>query len=164
MKKRTIIPKCPQPFKIPQYAEKNIAKWIHYLKNVSPRIIIKMPYDKDLDLDVLKQKFKEGDYIEEDMKISDWPKKEQLAFLLSFDSSLPGHKRKFLIGNTYFFCYYGIAFGLGYFEWDGDGGENQNCTTYSLQSCPKSALTWEYITKIIIDRITEIENSVEKAP
>ena len=166
MKKRTIIPECPKPFTITQKAKGNIEKWIQYLKNLSPRIIIKLPYDNDFDLDSYKAKVKsiQEPYFWDNENIIDWPEKEQITFLLSYDSSLPGHKKELLIKNTYFFCYYDLAFGLDYFKWDGDIDDEPDCDTFSLRSYPKSALSWKYITKLIKDRIIEIENSVKKAP
>lgn len=97
---------------------------------------------------------------EKDAVIYDWPTKENVAFLLSYDSSMPGHPAEFLAKNTYLFCYYNIAFSLHHFEWDGDGEENPFCKSWSLKGYSEHALEWNFIAEIIKDRLEEIEKSV----
>lgn len=164
MKRKAIIPECPKPFMITQKVKDNIEKWIQYFKKLSSRIIIKLPSDKDFDFDLYKSKTIEINEIPEGGQLLDYPEKKQITFLLVYDSSLPGQKSEFLIKNTYLFCYYGVAFGLNYFEWDGDGEDDQYCDNFSLRSYSERALSWEYIAGLLKNRLIEIESSVEKAP
>jgi len=162
MKKQLVIPKAPIPSKIDEKARVNLEKWILYFRELSPKIIIRLPEKDFFDLDYYKTQAKEE--MDDDFcEIDNWPEYRQVAFILFYDSSLSGHKVEYLVNNTYIFCFYDLAFGLGYFEWDGSD-EDPECKTYSIGSFSKEALSWEYIAKLIKKSLIKNENAVKAGP
>lgn len=161
MKRRSIIPRAPEPYKIKEKMKENLQKWVDYLKGLSPRVIIKLPSDKDFDLDLYRLKAKEltHTFLEENDRFDDWPEVNQVAFVLCYDSSLQEHKKNYLAKNAYIFCYYDTAFGLDYFEAEYDQ-DDHFMGVYSLESYTENALSWEYIAKIIKDEIQELEKAI----
>lgn len=164
MTKKKVVPgNVPQLKKIDSKAEKFLKKWIFFFQNLSPRIRIILPGDKDFNLENLKkvaislQKSREVEF-------EGWPESENVAFIILLDLSYPLHPKKIEPEDCYVFCYKDIAFGLTYFEWDGDGETDPFCKTYSLSNYIDIALSWKYISKLVSDKIKDIENSIKELP
>ncbi len=163
---KKLVPPPPALEEITEVVQANVTGWIEYFKKLSPRILIKLPARGALiddpgnyfDSDELKKTTIEFKELADDYEITDWPELRSVAFLLSYDSSLPGHKPSYLIKNTYLFCYRDLAFGIDYHEWDGDGEEDPCNTSYSLQGYPREALSWEYIKGLVKKRLIELQS------
>jgi hypothetical protein len=173
----SVIPKAPVPETIPPADQYRLHKWIQYFKNLSPRTRVyshlnKKEFEKqlaDLHEKTLKYIFKEY----ESKELRDWPKEEEVVLIVIWDSSLPGQDSEFLLKNSRIFCFNNFAFGPDFFnleyEYDEDSpsydliGQSDHC---SLAETSSDGLNWEWITKIIKDRIEEIEkrSSVPKPP
>ena len=155
------VPKPPRPSPIKQRDQEYLDGWEEYYKTLSPRIRIIKVTQKYLD-SLKEQVLEEDKYIDIDMTLVDWPTADEVAFLIEWDSAYPGKYPILLLENTYLFCFgrKPRAFGVTYFEWDGDMEDDPRCSTYSLSQYPQDALSWKYITKRIREGIEEIENSV----
>lgn len=160
MKKRKIIPKAPKPEEITETVMEDCREWINYLTKLSPRVKIILPNDKNFNLDVFRKKVLGHINSGDDIVLVGWPKKEEVVMLVSINSSLGDNDPLFLLDDSYLFCWYDLAFGLHYFEWDGDDDpDNEN---YSLRNFTQSALTWDYITKMIKLKLEELAKATPK--
>lgn len=162
MKRKTLVSKPPKPFKVSLKAEVNLEGWISYLKGLSHRVRIKRPSDNDFNLDYYKsitiKCLTSNNAI---VSLDGWPKENEVAFLVSFDSSLPGHKEEYLVKNSYLFCFHDFAFGLaGYFELEGHDDENPPHELYSVYNVLEDALRWKRTASKIKIGLEQIEKSV----
>lgn len=159
---KNIIPELPEPFVVTEELQQKLEKWVEYFKNISPRIKMWRPSDENFTLEkfeVLTKEIIEScydiDHIDQ-ITLKEWPKKENIAFIVGYDSSLPGHSKRFLPKDVRIFCYGDFAFGLGYFERDSDSSDDDFILDY-----PESALSWNYMAKIIRDEILEIQKQIK---
>lgn len=175
MKKKPIVPLYPKTVVIDQEVQKNFDGWLSYIKNLSPRIKVLLPSDKEFVLETFERCAKiaalRDDDTEENIEKSilhGWPEFSSVAFLVTLDSSLPGHRKVFAVENTFLFCFGDIAFGLDYFHiisWEEEEDEWEYADhEYSLEDYPESALSWEYIAKRIKDRLIELEKMAPIPP
>lgn len=161
MVKRAIVPPAPKPEEITPSIKNLLEKWIDYFRRLSPRIVIKTPFDEGFDLAELKR-LAQSNTAEwardepESVELDGWPTVDQIAFCVSYDSSKQERNKIFRTQDTYLFCFGDIAFGLGYFEYDEYDDEIEKYR-HHLSGYSKIALSWRYITKLIRDRIKEIE-------
>ena len=159
--RKSLIPKPPEPLIIEPEVKIKLEKWLDYFKNLSPRIVIKLPSDKGFNLDAYKEEMMEAESLSADIhEIVDWPELRQVAFVIAFDSSLPGHDREFLVSNVYLFCYYDIAFSLNHFESDSDE-ENPHQNSYSLAQYDKTCLSWKFIASLIVGKLKTLETAIK---
>lgn len=158
-----IVPKPPTKFlQISQKDKDLLDLWISFFKNLSPRIKIVLSQDQEFDMDYYKKSIILN--IREEIDLLDWPEKEKVAFFLTFDSSFPNQKPKFLLKNSFLFCFKDIAFGFEDFEWDGDEEDFLN-NQYSLRNYPEKCLSWKFINENrIIKAIKELEDSIKGSP
>ena len=158
MKKKQ-IPLPPPSEKVEENNEANIEAWKKYFQNLSPRIQIKMPTVEELE--TTRKAIVEHLTIEG--KLLDWPDISQVAFALAIDSALPGQKARFLIDDTYLFCYGDLAFSLTHFEADVD----EECLdkesgdfiglNYSLDSFKgEDLLSYKFIATIILKTLKRL--------
>ncbi|MBP6975033.1 MAG: hypothetical protein KBB54_03795 [Candidatus Pacebacteria bacterium] len=145
-----------------------IEGWITFFKTASKRVHIVRPVEERFKafLDTAEANLRANKWIEYHVKIVDWPKPENIAFVVTIDVAPPGHSGKPVLNieNTYVFCLGKKAFGIRYFEWDGDGEANYDPQTYSLGQYPDDALSWDYVSSLIIDRIRGMEDRVPEPP
>lgn len=144
-----------------------IERWIAFFKGMSERVHIVRPNDDRFDqfYSVAEENLRKRKIIENHCTIVGWPKESEIAFALAIDIAHAGSLvPKFDIEDSYFFCFGKKAFGVTYFEWDGDGDAGHYPTTYSLKGYSEGALSWEYITKIITDRVKDLEDRVPDPP
>lgn len=157
------VPKPPEEqVVIEQQDPKRLQDWISFFKNLSPRVRVLEPGNAEflhfyLSGEEVVRRLKQ---MQEDYILLNWPKREGIAFIIQYDTSLPKQKPVFEPENAYIFCFGSHVFGLGYFSWDGDAEQGDWATTYSLSDYSESALRWDYIKKIIMDRIAELERQV----
>ena len=89
MSNKTIVPKPLKMLRIKNKTAINLEKWILYFKKLSPRILVKLPSDKDFNLSFYKDKFLEMIGMDNDnITIYNWPNLEEIAFVVFIDSSL----------------------------------------------------------------------------
>lgn len=159
--KTPVIPDPLEPFSITEELQNKLNQWIDYFRNLSPRIRLIFPIDKDFDLEEWEQKAKIFTEVTDelnDIVLFDWPRKTQVAFLLGYNSALPGHEDQYLVENGHVFCFGNVAFSLSHFGRDEeDFGKRYH---YSLSQYSKDCLEWKFIAKLIKDRLIEIETSV----
>ncbi len=155
-----VIPEPPQPFVLGEKAKENLKKWINFFNNLSSRIWCRDSFSEEI-LVMLESKAKSISNIDNG-KIIDWPKQKDIAFFIYLNSSPKNDAESLLNTEEIFvFCFNDRAFGLDYFEWDGDE-YNQNCNTFSLSNYSEKALSWNYISEVIKNRLMQIEESVPK--
>lgn len=168
------VPKnIPEPETIEQTNQKFLNDWVNYFKNLSPRIKIIFPKDKEFDFEKIKIKtalLKELEEGEQEKII--WPKNE-IAFLLAIDSNILEEKPSFLVKDVHLFYFGNLAFSLDHFDADcevigseGDflGIEYNYSGTYSISNYGATALSWNYISELIRRYIKELENKVPPPP
>lgn len=156
----TLIPEVPKPFQITEVIQKKYDGWIDYFKKLSRRIIVYQPNDELFTkiLAALEKKTREDIFERsgyEGVELIGWPKKESIAFIVSYDSSLPGHEKTYSAEDCRFFCYGDLAFGITYFE--SDEGDSSK---YSYSNYSKSALRWKYVAKLVRERIKEFQKQI----
>lgn len=169
-----LIPKVPQVQNLDGKDYEKLQSWIEYFNNLSKRVTV-VTKEEDGSVIALERMLEVArDIAEKDLDFTHlgetlayWPKTDQVAFVLNLDTSYP-HTQE-LGGNhapeeMRIFCFGDMAFKPDYFEWDGDGEEDPDCTTYSLRGYPKKVLSWSYITKLLIDQIKELEDRVPEPP
>jgi len=166
---KTIIPKLPDPFVVTPELEEKLKSWIEYFKNLSPRVKVLLPSDQKFDWVEFKKMAKRLARIEEEnfdkAILWDWPKKEQVAFCVFYDRALPNHEKEFLFDDAYVFCYRDFAFGFKYFDRVEDEElRHHGDIEYTLRYYPQSALSWNYVAKIIRERLIETEKAIEGNP
>ncbi len=158
------VPEPPDtPVVIQSVDLERIEKWIAFLKAISKRIYIVRPKDDSFDqfYEISMKNLRKLKTIEDHYTIVDWPKPENVAFVLSINIAPPGHvATEFNIENSFFFCLGKKAFCITSFEWDGDGEAGYYPTTYSLGLCSESALAWSYVTEMIVERVAQLEDRV----
>ena len=143
----------------------NLEAWISYLKNISDRVKIIKPGDKSFDLKKFKDLVCEAKQDLERDRIVGWPKESEIAFA-AFVNSSNNSDPQWLIGDAWFFCFNDLAFGFNYFDVDSYFEDEEDddsliyLETYSLSDDPMSALTWEYITERIANKIKAIIEKV----
>lgn len=170
---KKIIPNVPEPLVLTEKLEQKLQTWITYFKNMSPRIIVMTPSDKNFNLEDYENSCKKEIGFSNDPKdimICSWPQKEQVAFIVCYNSSLPENKPEYLVKNAILFCFYDLAFFL---ERNGfEQGEKEEIITknknhivmkYYLSGYP-NILTWEFNTEILKQRLIDIENSISNVP
>ena len=160
---KTIIPELPEPFVISEEIQMKLEAWVEYFKNLSPRVRIKRPSDDNFDLkgfEVIAKDLTESSDDFTKIKLHDWPKLEQVAFVVSYDSSLPGHIKEFLGKNIYIFCYGDFAFSLKHFECV-EEIERYDIYQFDLQTYPEEALCWNYMAKIIREGIMSLQEKIK---
>ena len=145
-------------------AQKNLAVWINFFKNLSPRIKLVLPEDKGFTPDIweeLAKKEKESGEELDKILLKGWPKHNDIAFLVSCNSAVSLEaKPHFLLKDSFLFCYGNFAFGLTYFEFANDPHPSDEVYTYSLEDYVPDALFWEHINKVIQSRLLELEEEV----
>jgi hypothetical protein len=162
MIRESIIPLPPPPETIDEKAQEYLEKWILYFETLSSRIKVVTNKDPKFNLDFFLSKVK--DWINEgEVEIEDWPTEEQIAFIISIDSSLPNEKPKHLIENTYFFCYGNKAFGLHHFERDSFNEKSMN-SVFSLFEYSKDMLEWKFILSLIKNTLRKFKDYVPAPP
>lgn len=162
---KTIIPELPSSFVVSEELQMKLEAWIEYFKNLSPRIRIKRPSDNDFNLKTFELMAKDLTEISDDfteIKLHGWPELEQVAFVVDYDSSLPGHPKKFSKKDRFIFCYGDVAFGLGYFE-RSDDEEYQDDYRFDLNGYVKEALEWNYVAKIIREDLLSIQGEIKNS-
>lgn len=168
------IPKnIPELETIGQTNQKFLDAWVNYFKNLSPRIKIIFPGDKNFNFEDIKTKTAALKNLDpEDKGKIIWPD-EKLAFMLIFDANVLGDKPEYFVRNTYLFYFGDIAFSLHHFEVDSviiDEGDAFTATeyeylgTYSLSSYSEDLLEWKFIATLIKSAIRDIENKVPSPP
>lgn len=160
MAKRTIIPPAPKPEEITPKVKQRLESWIDYFKKLSPRIVIKTPYDKGFDFDKLKFLAKEATpewqrNEPNSVKLDGWPTIDSVAFFVQYNSSRHEQNKIFYAQDSFLFCFGDLAFGLDYFEYYDYDDEIQKYK-YHL-NYPRDAICWKYIAGLIRNRIDEIE-------
>lgn len=140
-----------------------IGSWIDFFKNLSPRIIVRLPADEDFaefldDRQIILRKKKT---IAKEHRLIGWPTEENIAFIIEINTSrLDAVILTFEWDEKYFFCFDDLAFSLGHFQWDGEGDEQ----TFSLRHYQRTVLQWSYITKLITDRVERLANRIPAPP
>ena len=137
--------------------------WIEFFRKMSPRISVMLTRDDDFGgfMERSACALRSRKLINENYEIVDWPKEGEVAFVIRIDSSVPGSAvRTCNADDAYFFCFDDLAFGLLYFEWDGDPGNDNWAETYSLASYSDHAVSWEYIASRIAEKVSELEDRV----
>jgi hypothetical protein len=157
------IPEPPISEHIPDKVKKQLEFWIQYFKNLSPRVYIYQPTNRDLQIlyDRVYEKLKDST----EKPVRDWPKHSAVAFIVAVDLSPvydPAHPR-IELENTYVFCFNDYAFGCDYFEllcYEEPPCDLVEPHTFGLQGYSEKALSWNYIAKCIRNKITELQNQV----
>ncbi len=160
-----MIPQVPRKTKtIPRQSEARLRAWIAHLSNLSTRIRVKLPNEKGFDSFLLSIQnwIRMTKHLMEGDTILDFPKAENIAFVVCLDSSST-QDTKYLYQDVRIFCFGDVAFQPGYFEWEGETITGRN-NTYSLYSFSGKVLSWGYITKLLVTRIQELEKVVPPPP
>jgi hypothetical protein len=159
------IPNAREPDHIERKNFQKIEGWKTWFKNLSSRIVLIDP--KEVDFDELEKETKKYLRIMEGHRITDWPKQDNVAFIVQYDSARPGEDPEIKLGNAFLFLYNGYAFSLSHFNWDGgpeEEGFDSNSETFSLDDYPDSALSYKFISGVIERTIRSIEKQTEKIP
>lgn len=162
------IPKAPNIHSVESKVTERLNDWKNYFEALSPRIKILEQDDGKFKekLDLCREKSRELLNLDDKDRIIDWPKHEEVAFIIIFDSNVTGgDKPCYLSRNCFVFTINDRAFGLGYFSWNGDGETDPDNHCYSLNDFYGDALSWTYIaTKVIRKRIKKLEESIPPPP
>ena len=155
----------PQPTKLRVISNKDLAKlktWTNNIRRISPRIRLSTPMDKRFEGDIEIARKGADNHLPDSTiySISDWPNILDIAFFVAIDSANPGKKPEYKPDNAFIFCFNDYAFGITYHTGEDDHADGEDTTIFSLQSYPREALIWEYITKIITSRVEELSNFV----
>lgn len=163
--KQELVPSPPVPEIIEEKFQKNLDEWINFFRKLSPRIKVYTRNGAGFNdvYDSLEERVRKICRLEDENTIS-FPEERRVAFFLQYNSSLIAELPKFDDNNFYVFCFYDYAFSLSCFEWDGDGEEDPNNRNYSVHEWGRNANTWNYVTRLIISYLKEIEGAVEKVP
>lgn len=170
MKKRMRLSSVPPPFVITPALQKIYDGWIEYFINMSPRIRVCNPNEEGFDFkkfETTAKEFARRDYDIEEVLLNDWPEQKDVAFIVCYDSAPPWHpKKEFLDKDIRIFCLDGRAFGIGYFERDGENDEDKysHYYTYGLQGFPLSSLSWKYVAGLIKSELIAIEAALPPLP
>lgn len=149
---------------------KNMEGWIKHMSAMSERIVIRRLAASNADLSDLRAAFWElhqGHGIGEKrdrVYIDDWPKANELALLVSIDTS-PLRDQKPKVNDTFIFCYNDFAFGLDYYRL---GTDADICEGYLwafvLPNRPKGVTTWRAVALEIKKRLLVVEKAVPPLP
>ena len=160
------IPQTPKPRTIKSEDQRKLQVWINHFRQLSPKVMIKTPSDRGFE-DAIKQARKGADNHLPDptiYHIADWPDLSGIAFFVAIDSSNPGRKPKYEPSNAFIFCFRDYVFGITYHTGEGNHEDGNETNIFSLQSYARDALTWSYITKMIMVRLENLSDVVpEKA-
>ena len=158
MKNKKSIPKVPEPVKVLEKIHQDVLDWTEHLREISPRIEVLLPTEEllaELEKEV-KFSFEISDDLTE-INIQNWPKHEDIAFIVRYDESMPGEEKKFLLRNTSLFCYGRTAFALDYYQSQGFQSE---AYVYSLADWDPELLDWEFREKLIVGQLIELQKKV----
>lgn len=165
-KKISPIPPLPKGFVLTDELEKDLRAWIAVLLAISPRIKIKSVFDSDFDPDIYQDFFKRefgwSDDITE-IEILNWPKRDEIAFVLMIDSSLPGKKPGFPVEYGCIFCYGDFAFRANNFEQNAEELCSKGkliCYSFNNYDIEAKLCTWEWQVKIVK---MNLENILKKS-
>ena len=158
MKNKNRIPDVPDLKKVPETIHQNILNWVEHFRAISSRIDIQVPTQDLLDSyeHRLRRKLADGDDIKDTM-IEDWPKLEEIAFILRFDSSLVGGEKLYLLENTSFFLKSDVAYPLSHFDY---GGDELGISWYSLANWDADVLTWHFREERIVGELIYIQRQI----
>lgn len=159
-----LVPEPPQEkIVISAEDETRLAEWISFFKGLSTRVKILLPKDDEFEgfLTRAEKTLREGKTIDDSYQLVDFPTEEWTAFVIQINESEPGSIFKdYEWRDTFFFCFGDTAFSLDHFNWDGDAEAGNWATSYSLSTYSKDCLQWDFIKKLIVDNIKNLENRV----
>ncbi|MCF7865185.1 MAG: hypothetical protein K9M11_01630 [Candidatus Pacebacteria bacterium] len=165
---KELVPEPPSvQIVIPSVDLKKMERWIAFFNGLSERVYLIRPRDDAFGQFYRNaaEKLRVEKMLEDDYKILDWPKPEEIAFVVMINIAPPGSMfSDFNIGNSYFFCFGKRAFSVTHFVWDGDAEQCDWAKSYSLSSYTEAALSWPHILDIITGRIRELEDQVPDPP
>ncbi len=166
MKKRnTLVPQPPpENLAISQEDLQRLNSWLEFFRQLSPRVKVIQALETELEilLEALEKEAREENHITEDSELVGWPKARNVAFVIMMNSAPPGSEiEEWKTDNKYIFCFDNVAFGAGYFEWDGDpDDECVGSPTYSLSGYPEDSLYWDFVRSLIVEKVVDLEQRV----
>ncbi len=167
--KKKIIPDIPEYKKVNEEVEKKLLSYIEYLQNLSPRIKIVRPILEDniFDLNIFYNQVKRSlEYSEnpDEVLIDEWPQKNEIAFILSIDSSMPGEKKKYILEDTFVFCYGDFSFFCDINNFEQDDYTSDNIMKYVFRADLVEMNKWKDSVRVICLKIKHIQIEVPKIP
>ena len=156
------IPEPPEAIVIEQHDQERLRKWTEFFEKLNPRIKIYKRGTTDIErfsnlaLPIVLKECKVND----DCTLVGWPAPEEVAFVIAINSAFPDSPATLLPRDAYFFCLDGRAFGITYFTWDGDAETHDWAKTHSLKGYTKSAISWEYIQRQVVEKVKDLESRV----
>ncbi|MCM2339121.1 MAG: hypothetical protein NDI62_01550 [Burkholderiales bacterium] len=162
MEEKLLVPDPPQvTIVVEEKAKENLQKWISFIKNLSPRILIEDNISRER-LYSLYNASRKLCHLDEDDQIVDWPELQDVAFVVFINSS---HTKSdnYLLPDIYIFCYRNWAFSLDHFQRDSNDEKDEyvDYNTYSLKDFPEEALSWEHVSgTLIVSDLERIEKTV----
>jgi len=159
------IPEPPEKRTINSEDYQRLERWIRYFRNLSSKVRIFLPKGDNFKKVLISARKVADENLPDSTlyHISDWPKDEDIAFLVTIDSANPGNPTEYRGYNTYIFCF-GYAFGITYHQGDSDMDGSDDTKSFSLRHYSSSSLSWEYVTKRIIDKVEELSDLVPESP
>lgn len=164
------IPDVPLGETVEDILPKKQQQWQDFFTKISSRIKVRSPQQFFLDeLEVLTKKsfglVSNGEF--DTILISDWPKQENVAFIVRVDMSMPGKVQRFCTEDYSLFVYSengGIAYDLSYFSVDEEHAPVGFEHACSLRDWEPHLLTWEFRAKLIIGRLKDLQKQVPDLP
>ena len=156
------VPEAPTPIVIEEGDLQRLAGWVKFFKELSHRIKVLERNSAEVSKFLISAEAvtRRVNRIEDDCTLIGWPTLDQVAFVITINSAPLDDKPVYMPKDAYFFCLDGTAFGITYFEWDGDGEEMRWDKTYSLRDYSPSSICWNYIQQIIVGKIKEMARRV----
>lgn len=166
-KKPIIVPPLPKFFKVTEKIEQEVGAWKNIITRVSHRIVIIDPQHPKFNLEKLESDFKtlKGVSLDiEEIDIPVWPKKEQVAFVVCLDLSLPTHKPLYLSENAIVFCFSDFAFTIDDLEQNDWGERLPSGISFSYDFDGTSCYKWKDKLRFLRYQLEQLQKQVPALP
>lgn len=159
------IPNPPKARVLRNEDKDRLEQWIMHFKRMSSRVLIQSQSDENFEKYINEAKRIADDRVGDIYNIADWPEITDIAFIIAIDSAFPGHKASYKPEDAYIFCFTGYAFGINYHQCDADHDDpDDDRKTFSLSNWSKDTLSWPFIARMIVSRISNLDNNLPKPP
>lgn len=164
MNSTQLVPEPPEEeVVIPAEDEARLKKWTDFFRGLSTRVKIILPKDDEFKgfLTKMNKVLREAKKISNEYEILDFPLEKNIAFVILVNESEPGSIFEvYDWSDAFFFCFDNVAFSLNHFQWDGDLEEDDWASSFSLKHYSKDLLYWDFIKKLIVGRLRDLEKRV----
>ena len=164
---RPLVPDVPDPLNIPDTLKEKIESWIAYFQKMSPRLKIIHSFDprfKSLKIEKsIKKELAYSVYLE-DMVINTWPTTDEIAFIVSVNTAMPGHLDEFLTENSFLFCYGDFAFILTANTFKQIDLGHDDKMHYEFEGIDLSFYEWKFQASIVASILRDLQEQIPPPP